>query len=401
MSAKKAKPTARGTPQGKKTRSPNHPLVSLPKAIERVGQLFRKYSSHDVPLEPLHGLWGYKAGSAAGDQCVAALNSYGLIRVTGKGKSRRVTISEAGERIIRNAPDRATLIQTAALRPRIHQEVWGHYEGKQLPPDDLFRQYLVWDRPKGKRFNEDVVGNFIARFRESLEFAGLSTDHVNDKIEENGDTEDRDEPPVDPPQVAVGNFVQWTSGGADQFPEPRRVIGLSEDGQWAFVDGNPTGLPMNELTTVPTPAPTTSAQATPPANPFSRVQHPGVATERMALNEGPVELTMPEKLEPESVSDFRQWLEDLPSRAHRRSGGANRSLPLPSGGTLHLISYPGSNKWQIRSYDFSWFAGLHLMTATVHAEPNGWGSIEFDSPEDAITFVEEKPRPGIVPQHAS
>jgi adenylate kinase family enzyme len=51
-----------------------------------------------------------------------------------------------------------------------------------------------------------------------------------------------------PPSVAVGDEVQWTSGGTDQFTEPRKVTWLSPDGRWATVEGSNTGVPAAELT---------------------------------------------------------------------------------------------------------------------------------------------------------
>jgi predicted ABC-type ATPase len=50
------------------------------------------------------------------------------------------------------------------------------------------------------------------------------------------------------PSIAVGDEVQWTSAGADQFTEPRKVTWLSPDGQWATVEGSNTGVPAAELT---------------------------------------------------------------------------------------------------------------------------------------------------------
>jgi len=67
-----------------------------------------------------------------------------------------------------------------------------------------------------------------------------------------------------PPDAPVwpGDLVQWTSGEVDQFPEPRRVIRLSDDGQWAFVEGSQTGLETSELTVVgQAPAPAGAAEA--------------------------------------------------------------------------------------------------------------------------------------------
>ena len=59
---------------------------------------------------------------------------------------------------------------------------------------------------------------------------------------------------ADPPgTVKVGDFVQWTSNGTDQFKPPRKVTKI--DGEYAFVHGSLTGIKMTELTTVDPPKP--------------------------------------------------------------------------------------------------------------------------------------------------
>lgn len=52
--------------------------------------------------------------------------------------------------------------------------------------------------------------------------------------------------------VRVGDLVQWSPGGVDQFTAPVAVTGLSDDGSFVFVDGSNTGLPAAEVTPVPT-----------------------------------------------------------------------------------------------------------------------------------------------------
>jgi hypothetical protein len=48
--------------------------------------------------------------------------------------------------------------------------------------------------------------------------------------------------------VKVGSYVQWTSQGVAQFASPRRVVSVSPDGQWVFVEGSGTGLPVGQVT---------------------------------------------------------------------------------------------------------------------------------------------------------
>lgn len=58
--------------------------------------------------------------------------------------------------------------------------------------------------------------------------------------------------------VKVGDRVQWTVNGMDQFSAPKIVQYISsmqdEDGRtslWCFVEGSDTGLPADQLTLVP------------------------------------------------------------------------------------------------------------------------------------------------------
>lgn len=52
------------------------------------------------------------------------------------------------------------------------------------------------------------------------------------------------------PPFRVGDTVQWTSGGADMFAKPQRLVRIETgpDGKhYGFVEGSATGLPMDEL----------------------------------------------------------------------------------------------------------------------------------------------------------
>lgn len=48
-------------------------------------------------------------------------------------------------------------------------------------------------------------------------------------------------------KIKINNFVQWVSQGSNQWKEPKRVIAISEDGLFAFVEGSGTGIPINQL----------------------------------------------------------------------------------------------------------------------------------------------------------
>ncbi len=164
----------------KRARSPNYPFVDLQVAVGHTEALYSHDRRHPVPILIAHERWGYKRGSAAGNQCTAALKSYGLIRVEGRGDDRKLSVTEAGERIVRHAPDRPQRLRDAALSPPIHSELWSKYREAGLPSDDVVKNYLVWEREQN-RFNEDVVDGVICRFRDTIAFANVQN---TDTIEE-------------------------------------------------------------------------------------------------------------------------------------------------------------------------------------------------------------------------
>ncbi|MDA1049423.1 MAG: hypothetical protein O3C40_02950 [Planctomycetota bacterium] len=177
-------------PKPTRQRSPNYPAIGLRTAVEKVKLLYDKYGREKVPLKLACEAMGHKTLNSLSQQYVAALKAYSLILTYGTGDERRAAVSEAAERIVRNAPNRAELLKTAAVAPTIHAEVWDHYEGRGLPHDDLLKQYLVWDRPDGSRFTEDAVDGFIERFRDTLDFSEVAP---GDKLSDNEQVDSGDE----------------------------------------------------------------------------------------------------------------------------------------------------------------------------------------------------------------
>lgn len=397
----------------KRNRSPNYPVVNLQGALPYLDKLYKFGQLHFVPMQAVfEEAWGMKKGSAYGKQVVAALKAFGLIDDAGSGDARKVKVSESGAKIRGDHSDRPKLLKEAALLPKVHNELWSEFGSTgDLPPKAAMRQYLLFDR-QGNRFNESSVDEFIDEFVDTVVFAKLGKKDTDEAL----DTSNNENGPEDSDyEIQVGSFVQWTSQGEDQFPEPRKVTQINyNDGEgYAYIEEEGGYVPMSELTIakkseeVETPLHVLKPKnenrgldSTPVQNTFGIDNPPsqGMRKEHTSLDDGVVILSMPEKLSPASVEDFHRWADDQKDRAYRRAGGQNKSVPLPSGGLLHLVSHPGSDKWQIKSYDFSWLAGMNLMTATVHAAANGWELLEFVTPEDAIRFVAEKPIPAIVPQ---
>jgi len=65
------------------------------------------------------------------------------------------------------------------------------------------------------------------------------------------------------PTLQVGDYVQWTSDGVDQFKAARKITQIQDRHVW--VHGSQTGIPVIEVTVVEAPAPVPVAKLTTPA----------------------------------------------------------------------------------------------------------------------------------------
>lgn len=48
-------------------------------------------------------------------------------------------------------------------------------------------------------------------------------------------------------KIEKGTLVQWVNQGVEQWSEPKRVVGISDDGEYSFFDGSMTGVPVSQL----------------------------------------------------------------------------------------------------------------------------------------------------------
>lgn len=299
-----------------KTRSPNFPAIDLEKALGYVRKLYEKAQRHPMPIsDVLKDVWDLSPTGSTGKQAVGAMRAFGLIDVDGSGKSRSAKISEDAFKILNDHSDKEGLIRAAALLPRVHKAVWDKLGGSQgLAPDQTIRQYLLFSHDP--RFNEASIGAFISQFRATLSFAG-----VDGSVSMPASETDKNDTPEGEGagcEINVGDWVQWTSGGIDQFPVPRKVARITEG--YAFVEGASSGLPVGDLTIVDPPA---SQPLSPPA-PGVVKELPGMSQNSLQLDEGNVILQYPTSISPESYEDLKDWLELMGRRVKRavRTGEA-------------------------------------------------------------------------------
>lgn len=187
-------------------RSPNYPSVDLGRAVELTRKLYEAARMNPFPVRAVQDRWGYKPGSSAGDQAVAALRAYGLIIVEGSGNDRKARVSDVSKHVLLDGPDKKALLRECALKPQINKEVWEHYAGV-LPDDKAIKTYLIFE----KKFNENAVKYYVGAFRETISYAGLSTADIFDSggdDDRGGDDKGLEIPPPPDPRRTAKDMVE-------------------------------------------------------------------------------------------------------------------------------------------------------------------------------------------------
>jgi hypothetical protein len=298
-------PTA---PKPKKHRSPAYPAVTLAQAIKRAEEFYAEEHTNPASFNAACAHWGYKPTSSGALLTAAALKSFGLLDELDSTSGRTFQISVLGRKIVAdkrpNSIERAAAIKEAALRPKIHADLWRKYNGR-LPSDAelTYRLEVDWE------FNVNAIAAFIKEFRDTISFAKVEDSSATSGGDQDG--EQRDETP----SIKVGDYVQWTSQGMDQFVEPKRVREVmdSDKGQFVLVEGSDTGAPLNEvsvqepppvlrplLTPKPSAAPVPAAKAT--------IGDRTMRQEVFSLAEGVATLNWPSPLSKSSVTYLDTWL---------------------------------------------------------------------------------------------
>jgi hypothetical protein len=207
------------SPQAPRTRGPGYPAIDLGIAIERAVQLGKVSDRHPVPLEAAAEAWGYTPRSSNNPVTAAALKRFGLVDDVGEGSARQLRLTDFGREVVFLSEDRSNprwgdVIKRAALEPRIHQEVIGHFGGA-LPDDRVVLHYLMFDLGFARASAQD----FAKRLRSTLDFAGIkgATDVGSDSR--------RSEPPIADaaPVRSIPQDVRTYGGDLEGHPLFSRV----------------------------------------------------------------------------------------------------------------------------------------------------------------------------------
>jgi hypothetical protein len=297
-------------PKRRVGRSPAYPSLPVSKAIEQARALHAREGDYAAPVSSALEAWGYGPKSSGGRQTLATMKYYGLIDVTGEGDTRMVKVSEIARRIIldqrEDDTEKRQLIRHVAMMPSAHKALYKTYP-TGLASDSTVTHFLIFDQG----FNKDAAKELIAEFKQTASYVGLyepqkSVDKVLAEDKNAGDNE--------LPTVKEGDRIQWTSQGADQFPEGALVLGLSEDGQWIFTDQSDTAVPLKEVSVMEQAQPAGATVAPPPVPAHllrakgDEAPKPGSRRAIFPLDEGDVTLVFPEGLSASGLTDLGDYL---------------------------------------------------------------------------------------------
>lgn len=236
-------------PKAKRERSPSFPFIPLAGAIKRLGEFEEYFKRHPAPAKHSGKAWGMKGWTSQAQQTLAALKSFGLLEYSGSGDSLEASVSEDARTYLRAQQDsiKQEVLKRVALKPKNIAKYFALW-GADRPPDEVCLDQLVLKAG----FTDSAAKLFLQVYDSTIAYAKLSDSDksaATDLVDDDGEEEEL--PPR--PQVKVGDYVQWTSNGVDQFKPVRKVT--RTDGDHAFVHGSTTGISMSELTVVPAPAP--------------------------------------------------------------------------------------------------------------------------------------------------
>jgi hypothetical protein len=168
-------------------RSPNYPYIKLGDAINKLNLIYEHEDDHFAPVDAIASHWKMSTTSSSLGKVIGALLQYNLIEEKGSGDGRHLKVSSLGLDILLREEDddmRIAALKKAALAPKIHRELWDKYDGRLPKSDQSLRIYLLKDREEGV-FNKDRVDAFLASFRATLAYSGLTDgDTIGDEKQE-------------------------------------------------------------------------------------------------------------------------------------------------------------------------------------------------------------------------
>lgn len=312
---------ASATPQNA-VRSPSYPNMPLGDAISLVAKIEKLYRQSPVDREVAAKLIGYSSLSGPAAKSLAALASFGLVERAGKGEMR---VTARARAILHpdNLQERRDGLVAAAFDPNLFHQLRERWP-EMIPPEDGIMTYL-----NRQGFNQSAIRPAMRAYRDTLLFLeqeGASDSHGNASAQAPESAVSKGGEGATFGTARVGDLIEIEIGGTLMTPNPVRVRAVSEDQAWVFVDGEVTGIAMENVTVVERSDEGGAIKAAPTLpladpKPDQQQEAPtGYRSETFNADEGDIRITWPSNLSAQSVEDMKDWLELLKRRIARRAG---------------------------------------------------------------------------------
>jgi hypothetical protein len=229
-------------------RSPRYPRIPLSDAIPLAEQLFDREGRSAVKEEVAVVQIGYKGLNGTSSKVLSALKKYGLIEDANGGvKVSQDAIAIAAHRHDPANRDRLEAIRRCANRLELFKTITKDI-GPSASEQELTAQLVM------RGFSQSGAKKAARAYRATMRLVDGTGNGYPGQAVRQGKASLPGANGSNP--VKVGDYVQWASGGQEQFNPPRRVTWISEDESHLRVHGSMTGIPMAEATVVDPPAPT-------------------------------------------------------------------------------------------------------------------------------------------------
>jgi hypothetical protein len=213
-------------------RSPTYPFVALGKAVERASSLHETIGQDEVGLDVLAAAWGYGIKSSGLVQSASALIQYGLLTDRGSRDARKFQLTPEAIRLVGDpglgSTGRSDALRRMALRPKVFAELARQFGGRDVSDDDL-KEHLTRGRVEagGAPFSSEAAEEVVARFRETMAYAGLDLRSVP----EVGDKKD---PALSLMRDSLPHLYRGLAGDG----QPAAItLALPQDGERVFQEG--------------------------------------------------------------------------------------------------------------------------------------------------------------------
>lgn len=289
-------------------RGPSYPYVGLEDAISLARKMYDYAKRGSAPVDSvITDALKYSATSSSGQKVLAALKAFGLVEDAPGTNGKAIKLTSRSVRILlddQDSEERREEIRKAALSPKWYEYCWKKW-GKDMPL--AMKSNLLIEHG----FVDSTVEGFLKDYRKTISFAGLLDEMIFGKDEKSAEQSEN--------VPKIGDYVQWESGDVLKMPVAKKLASISQDGKWAFVEGDFTGIPIDELISAEPPEQSNQVEQRPQVR--NNTEQPGgvrMLTDTMTLGDGiTLQLQWPTTISKDTYEDFLYQLEGFKRRVQR------------------------------------------------------------------------------------